>query len=369
MIILTYANLSCGPNISITACDSFVSLSGNYTWTASGIYQDTIASTPTCSDTILTMDITINSSYTSTEVVNACGFYIWPMNGNAYTISGIYGDTLSTVSGCDSILLLDLTINDANSSTENISVCESYTWPLNGVTYTSDANANVVLTGANGCDSTVYLVLDILDGDSVSYSFSACGNYFWPSSNQSYTSSGQYSVTFQNQNGCDSVEVLDLTINTIDLTVSQNGDFLNANQANAEYQWLNCDDNYAPIPNDTNQIFSAASDGSYAVIITTPECIDTSDCISIVLSIEDVHFGKGILVSPNPVQEVVNINLGEVYQNITIEVIDVLGQVVQSESSQNRSQFSFAIEQAAGFYYLRISTSIGQSAVVKIVKE
>ena len=41
--------------------------------------------------------------------VNACEEYLW--NGILYDTPGIYRDTLLTTIGCDSILILDLTIN------------------------------------------------------------------------------------------------------------------------------------------------------------------------------------------------------------------------------------------------------------------
>ncbi|NNC82031.1 MAG: hypothetical protein HKN79_00500 [Flavobacteriales bacterium] len=43
---------------SVTACDSYTSPSGNYTWTSSGVYSDTIPNSTGC-DSIITIDLTI----------------------------------------------------------------------------------------------------------------------------------------------------------------------------------------------------------------------------------------------------------------------------------------------------------------------
>ncbi|MGH1335476.1 MAG: hypothetical protein ACRBFS_05055, partial [Aureispira sp.] len=48
-------------SITITACDSYMALSGNYTFTTSGTYMDTISNT--CgADSIITINLTINNS-------------------------------------------------------------------------------------------------------------------------------------------------------------------------------------------------------------------------------------------------------------------------------------------------------------------
>ena len=47
------------------------------------------------------------------------------------------------------------------------------------------------------------------------------------------------------------------------------------------YQWLDCDDNYAPIEGATDMVFTATQNGSYALEITFDACSDTSDCYDI----------------------------------------------------------------------------------------
>ena len=59
----------------------------------------------------MTLDLTINNSLFSNDSVVSCDSYNW--NGNVYTTSGIYVDTLTTISGCDSVVTLDLTINNS----------------------------------------------------------------------------------------------------------------------------------------------------------------------------------------------------------------------------------------------------------------
>ena len=76
----------------------------------------------------MTLDLTINNSYTDpVDVQTACDSLVW--QGTTYTTSGMYYDTLQTVSGCDSILTLDLTINDSYSvTTVPMTACDSMEW-------------------------------------------------------------------------------------------------------------------------------------------------------------------------------------------------------------------------------------------------
>ncbi len=83
-------NESCNSSNSIseTACDSYTSPSGKYTWTESNIYTDTIPNVNGC-DSIITIDLTINKSYSSLALPaqqNIVAYY--PFNGNANDESG-----------------------------------------------------------------------------------------------------------------------------------------------------------------------------------------------------------------------------------------------------------------------------------------
>ena len=111
MIILTYVpGFTSTSSLSIVECDSLVSPSGNYTWTATGVYNDTIPNALGC-DSIITVDLSINYSITGTDVQTACVTYDW-IDGNTYTASNNTAQwTLTNAAGCDSVVTLDLTIN------------------------------------------------------------------------------------------------------------------------------------------------------------------------------------------------------------------------------------------------------------------
>ena len=72
-------------------------------------------------------------------------------------------------------------------------------------------------------------------------------------------------------------------ISGINNDVIQSGALLTAEMNGAGYQWLDCDNNYAEIPGETNQWYTASVVGHYAVRITFSNAcdaveIDTSSC-------------------------------------------------------------------------------------------
>ncbi len=68
----------------------------------------------------------------STTSASACDSYTWSVNGTTYTASGTY----TSVTGCHTETLV-LTITPSTSNTTTVSACDSYTWSVNGTTYTT----------------------------------------------------------------------------------------------------------------------------------------------------------------------------------------------------------------------------------------
>tara|TARA_B100000886_G_C20426462_1_gene494328 strand:+ start:6004 stop:7398 length:1395 start_codon:yes stop_codon:yes gene_type:complete len=96
-----------------------------------------------------------------TDLIVKCDSYTW-IDGNTYTASNNTATyTLTNSVGCDSILNLNLIINESSTGTDTHFETESFTW-INGVTYTESNNtATYTLTNSNNCDSIITLDLTI----------------------------------------------------------------------------------------------------------------------------------------------------------------------------------------------------------------
>ena len=113
-------------------------------------------------------DIEIITQISNSISETACDEFFW--DGENYIESGVYSNSYTTSTGCDSTVTLNLTINNKTSSFETTLACDSYTW--NGNTYTESGSYTFEITNANQCDSTANLELNIsqfgiseLDGD------------------------------------------------------------------------------------------------------------------------------------------------------------------------------------------------------------
>ena len=126
--------------------------------------------------------------------------------------------TLVVEDECDNVLTTVLTFPvapSASGSVENITIChgETYTWLANGVTYNASTTETVTLSNVNGCDSVVTLNLTVLPAIPVTYENAMiCYGEDYPWYGGVYSATGQYSVTLQSAQGCDSVLTLNLVV-------------------------------------------------------------------------------------------------------------------------------------------------------------
>jgi Secretion system C-terminal sorting domain len=272
---------------------------------------------PLCIDQITVSGVCapVYSTFTQT----ACDAYTW-INGTTYTSNNTTAtDTLISAGGCDSIITLNLTINNSTTGVATHTACGSFTW-LNGVTYTANNNsASHILSTTAGCDSIV---------------------------------------------------TLNLTINNVsNLSTTTNGITITANGTGASYQWLNCNNNFSPIPGATGQSFTPSANGSYAVIITQNGCSDTSTCSPITtIGLAENSFGSDFILYPNPTTGVFTLDLGETHESVTVKVTDLKGRLIQTNQFASAHLLNLTIEEEAGVYFLIIESSENKG-VIRLIKE
>jgi hypothetical protein len=216
-------------HLTQVACDSFFWTANSVNYTTSGLYSDTLMNRFGC-DSVLTLDLIIEQSRVDTTRISACDIYQWPANNQNYSQSGIYSDTLLNAAGCDSLVVLDITLENSSGSVQTINSCERFVWPVTGDTLKNSGTYLDTLTNQSGCDSLLTLFLTIHSPTFSTVNESVCDSYFWPVNGNTYTSSGTYMDTLISASGCDSV----LTLN---LTVLSSSSSLETTTACDSYQW------------------------------------------------------------------------------------------------------------------------------------
>ncbi len=272
-----------------------------------------------CVDNVVLTGKKTCSNTTSTISETACNSLTSQSGNQIWTTSGTYTDTIPNASGCDSIIILNLTIDTTTFATISPTSCFTYTSPS--------------------------------------------GNYIWGTT-------GTYMDTIPNVAGCDSIITIILTIDTVNTLITQTGIDLTANAIGASYQWLDCNNLYSMISGAINQSFIPTANGSYAVEITENTCVDTSICFTINnVGINDSEFNLSLNAYPNPISGKINVDLGKTYNNVNIVVRNVLGQIVFTQTYKTTNLVKFEINESPGVYFIEIRTEEGKSKVIEVLKE
>ena len=349
-LIINYVTIS---PIFINECNSYLSPSGNTLWTTSGNYIDTIPNALGC-DSIIYIDLTI--LYPTDTIISAssCNNYVSPSGNYVWSTSGTYADTLTNMFGCDSLISINLIIEQSSNSLLNIVECEKYTSPSNNYLWNISGIYSDTIPNYMGCDSILTINLTILNHTSATLNISDCNNYSSPSGNYNWNASGIYNDTIPNYLGCDSIITINLTINLVDTAVTVNSPLLYANAIGANYQWMYCDSTI--IPGELNPGFIATANGSYSVIISQNGCVDTSLCYSIFnVSIDENTFFNDFIIFPNPTSNKLITSFGTIISKGHLVISNTLGKNVYEQEILNESTKEISVENISeGIYFVTV---------------
>lgn len=147
---------------------------------------------------------------------------------------------------------------------------------------------------------------------------------------------------------------------TTNVTVSSTTLTADRTATGTTYQWLDCDNNNAPILGATNPVFTPTVSGVYAVRLITNGCVDVSDCIPFsVLGLPN-YSNPTVQLVPNPTSGVFEI-IGLAPSSIqSIELVDLLGKVVATKPDLSSL--------AQGVYSVNIKTDT-ENYRIKVIKK
>ena len=191
---------------------------GSYENTA-GLYMDTLTAATGC-DSIANITLVVHPNYFVQTTAAICQGDSIMLEGAWQSSAGTYLDTIPTINGCDSIIETTLSINPTYFAQESVTICQGDSVLLEGAyQYSAGVYYDTTLT-VNGCDSIVettltvnpapeyFSTVEICAGDSVQIH----GNY--------ESVAGVYIHTSQTANGCDSISNVTLIVNPVPVTPS-----------------------------------------------------------------------------------------------------------------------------------------------------
>ena len=275
-----------------------------------------------------------------------------------YTYYWGNGSTDSTRNNLNVNTTHNVTVTDGNGCQATASYTIYEPEELEVVTESYNQNA--------GCENQIGLISVSAGGGTSPYS------YMWSngstSSGLSNLSGGDYTVTITDDNGCTAIEtypVYDLDVSITNLTPT-----LMANLSGASYQWINCDDG-SVVDGATSDTFTPEENGNYAVVITSGNCTDTSQCVEVLNTSKGDVLGstKEFNIYPNPTNGNFTMSFGSSADNVEFEIFNAQGSVVKRRVIGNVQQGQQVVENidaSPGIYFVR-TISDGSQTITRLV--
>jgi len=195
------------------ACNSFDWYEHTNITSSTNSLKHTFTNASGC-DSVVTLHLTVGHSNTGDTTAFACNSFDWYEHHNITSSTNSLTHTFTNASGCDSVVTLHLTVGHSNTGDTTAFACNRFDWYEHTNITSSTNSLTHTFTNASGCDSTVTLHLTINQPSTGDTSATVCGSFDWYE-HKNIKTSGDYTHTFVggNTNGCDSLVTLHLVIN------------------------------------------------------------------------------------------------------------------------------------------------------------
>lgn len=186
---------------------------------------------------------------------------------------------------------------------------------------------------------------------------------------QYVTAPGTYYDTLSSAAGCDSIIQLNLFSLTVNTGVTQNGSSLTANHTGTYYQWVDCNNNFAPIAGASSKTFNPTVPGSYAVIVLQGSCYDTSACYTVsAIGVEELD-PTLFSVYPTVTTGTVNIRAEGAQESFMLYINDLSGRRVLEQFLDRFDQYTLDISALPQGYYTLELRGRNQGAAYRLLKQ
>ena len=201
--------------VNATICQGETYTLNGVDYTVSNTYIQTITNLAGC-DSIITLNLVVNNIVFTNVVDSMCYFEQYYFNGNVLNSAGIYVDTLTTQHGCDSIVTLDLSYYWNRVTEIYDTICSNDTYYFNGMYLTEagiyyDTLHSVIAVYPN-CATLQILHLSVKNISYSSISATICPGETYNFGDTILRTAGIYYNTAIDANGCDNITTLTLSV-------------------------------------------------------------------------------------------------------------------------------------------------------------
>ena len=201
-------------NLVATICQGNTYNENGFNVDSAGTYIRNLQTIYGC-DSIVTLNLSIEEPQQTNLNVAICEGSTYSENGFNVDEAGVYIRSLQTINGCDSVITLNLIVNPVASTTLSATICEGSIYTENGFNVSEAGTHTQTLQTVNGCDSIVTLTLTVNPVASTNLSASICEGSVYAENGFNVSEAGTYTQNLQTVNGCDSIVTLNLTVSNI----------------------------------------------------------------------------------------------------------------------------------------------------------
>ncbi len=336
--------------------------------TAAGEYKRKISRGDNC-DSIAVLNLTVNALPANEFTAYFCAGSTYTWNGKEYTEAGRYTDTVPAIEGCDSSITMNLVSVPSIEASRTYNLCQGESVEINGQTFTSDGSGSVKTivesktASGDGCDSIITHTITYAASYNYIIEAAVCYGEMYDDNGFSVAAEDSYTLDKTSSLGCDSTVTLNLIV--IDNEESRNVTReISTKQLPYDFYGVVFDENteektYTGTVTVTAESGNCSMDVNYTIIIGNS------------VGVDNVNAPKSCTITPNPsaIGETVTVdgNFTDAQMNgMVVEVYSAAGTMVQRFMPQDRPITISALNEA-GMYIVRLIDGNGTIHMSKVI--
>lgn len=316
-----------------------------------GFYSATYTLADGC-DSVVNLSLTILPGIPVTQISDTiCAGDFYSFNDTLLQMPENYTTAFQTAEGCDSVVELNLVLRPSLIYASALTLCHGGSILFNDTVRTTSGIYSLVYQDMYGCDSIFQLNLKVRPEASYHFYITICQGESYRFKDQDLNTTGIYIDTLRIST-CDSFNILHLTVDTNELTIQQvAGDTLMATGLGS-IRWIDCNSGLL-VPNQTDSVFTTTTFGSFAAIFSYSNCVDTTECRTVGFTGLPKNENPEVVLFPNPARDQLMVQAYHFFPE-RLSIYDVNGRKVLEDSFHQPVSIHLL---QPGCYYLEVKDS------------
>ena len=351
--------------IEASVCEGDTYTLDGFSASTQGIHKRKHRSANGC-DSVTVLDLTVVEIPEIIEFDTICQGQNVVWHGKEYNRTGTYTDTLQMTGGCrcDSIVTLALHVTGAQTEAEKITICHGDSIEIGELGFIRESGLwRDTISTPSGCDSIIEVDLTVLPELVTVIDTAIClGEEYNDGNFIGMDETGTETITIESSNKCDSTLILNLIVLNPYSPVQVERS-VTREQLPFEFYGLTFDENTA------DGVYTEK------VTVTTPNCsgeVELTLHVGETVNINRVSSGSGMLITPNPVSVGGTVTFGvgltaSERSGATINVYNSTGALVRTEAVPEEGDITMACYFSPGVYIARLTDSAGRTYQGKFI--